>query len=475
MISDTFTNATGERNKLKTSIDNIYPAIKKPIPIAEKSLPDNVKPNFVSNEKPRNINFSIKIILLLGDAILINCGFLTAFWIRYGWPFPGENFTPYSQSFIILTVINTLTLVLFKVYKSRFKSSWELFRRVFSGLFLGTLLSVAFVYVFRDRWGAFPTSVFAISFFINLFLIFKVNQLILKVKKKIKKRVLILGDGEVDDIVGKKANVEKKKVGQIQELLKYPKDIDEIVVSERITNAKDLNLLLYLKQNLKVDILFSPLIYMELLPERINGNSSAELLNTFVGRQSDIDEFLIRTLDMIASVSMLFFLWPMLVLISLLIKWTSSGSVFYTQRRIGKDGKPFTLYKFRTMVKDAEESVGPVLAEQNDSRVTRTGKVLRTTRIDELPQLFNVLLGQMSLVGPRPERPHFVKLHKALQGLRLAVKPGITGLAQVRNFYDLRPRHKFKYDFLYIQKRSLLLNMYILLQTIPVVFFKKGW
>jgi len=127
------------------------------------------------------------------------------------------------------------------------------------------------------------------------------------------------------------------------------------------------------------------------------------------------------------------------------------------------------------MIKDAEKKVGPILAKQDDSRVTKVGKVLRTTRFDELPQLFNVLLGQMSLVGPRPERPHFVKLHKPLQELRLAVKPGLTGLAQIRNFYDLKPKHKIRYDYLYIQQRSLLLNLYILAKTIPVLFSKKGW
>ena len=130
---------------------------------------------------------------------------------------------------------------------------------------------------------------------------------------------------------------------------------------------------------------------------------------------------------------------------------------------------------FIIQVKDAEKTVGPVLASKDDLRVTKVGKVLRTTRLDELPQLLNVFCGNMSLVGPRPERPHFVKLHKALQGLRLAVKPGLTGLAQIRNFYDLRPKHKIKYDLLYIQRRSLWLNIYILLQTIPAVLSKKGW
>ena len=339
---------------------------------------------------------------------------------------------------------------------------------------MGTLLSIAFVYVFRAKWGAFPTSVFILSLFINLCLIFKLNQCILKAKKRIKKNVVIIGEADVDDIVRKKSDVKRMRIGEIGDLLKYS-TIDEIVVSEKITNAKDLNLLLYIERKLKAEILFSPLVYVQLLPERINGTSSVELLNTFVGRQSDIDEFLIRLLDIGASIVIFFVLWPIILLISLLIKLTFSGPILYKQQRVGKDGKIFTLCKFRTMVKDAEKMVGPVLAKQNDPRITPIGKVLRTTRLDELPQLFNVLHGQMSLVGPRPERPHFVKLHKALQGLRLAVKPGLTGLAQIRNLYDLKPGHKIKYDYLYIQQRSLLLNLYILAKTVPVIFSKKGW
>lgn len=132
------------------------------------------------------------------------------------------------------------------------------------------------------------------------------------------------------------------------------------------------------------------------------------------------------------------------------------------------------MYKFRTMINDAEEQLGPVLAAENDLRVTKVGRFLRNTRFDELPQLLNVILGQMSLVGPRPERPHFVKAHKALRELRLAVKPGLTGLAQIRSFYDLSPKHKIKYDYLYIQQRSLLLNLYILVKTIPVVLSGRG-
>lgn len=416
----------------------------------------------------------MRIILILANSIVINLAFIISFWIRYGVPFSENNFLAYKNSFVFLTLIFLSSLSFFVIYKTRFRSSWELFKRVFLGLFLGTLLSVAFVYVFRNAWGAFPTSVFAISFFVNLLLVFKVNQFILKAKKKIKKQVIILGEGKVDDIVGKKADVERKRIDQICELLEYP-GVDEIILSEKITNAEDLNLLLYLAQKLKAEILFSPPVYITLLPEKINGNSSVDLLGTFVGRQSDIDEYLIKTFDIVTVICVLFVIWPAMLFLVLLIKLTSPGPVFYSQRRVGKDGKIFTLYKFRTMVKDAEKKIGPVLAVQNDPRVTKIGRIMRRTRMDELPQLLNVLCGHMSLVGPRPERPHFVKIHKALQGLRLAVKPGITGFAQVYNLYDLHPKHKIRYDFLYIQRRSLLLNIYILLKTIPVLFSKKGW
>jgi len=161
-------------------------------------------------------------------------------------------------------------------------------------------------------------------------------------------------------------------------------------------------------------------------------------------------------------------------IIAIIIKLTSKGPILYSQQRVGKDGKNFVLYKFRTMFVDAEAKTGPVLASQMDPRVTSFGRFLRKSRLDELPQLFNVIAGSMSLVGPRPERPHFIQIHKALRGIRLAVKPGLTGLAQIRNDYDLEPKHKMKYDYLYIQRRSLFLNIYILLGTIPVILLKKG-
>jgi len=416
----------------------------------------------------------ITLLLLIANAFVINGGFLISFLIRYGIPFPEGNFLPYKKSFVFLMLIYILALSFFRVYKSRFKSSWDLFKRVFLGLFFGTLLSIAFVYVFRTKWGSFPTSVFILSLLTNLLLIFKLNQRILKAKKKITKKIVVIGEDDIDDIVGKKAVIQRIKIDEIKQLVKHT-DVDEIVICERIQKQEDLNLLIYLVQKLKIDVVFNPSIYMELLLGRINGENSLHFLSTFVGEKPDMEEFLIRSLDIMGSVFILLISVPLTTLISLVIKISSPGPVFYKQQRVGKDGKIFTLYKFRTMVKDAEKIVGPVLASRDDPRVTKVGKILRTTRLDELPQLLNVLLGDMSLVGPRPERPHFVKLHRALRELRLAVRPGLTGFAQIRNFYDLKPQHKIKYDYLYIQRRSLLLNMYILLKTFPVVFCKKGW
>lgn len=186
-------------------------------------------------------------------------------------------------------------------------------------------------------------------------------------------------------------------------------------------------------------------------------------------------EFLIRLLDVFGSLVILTLTVPVMMVASLLIRITMGKPVLFRQERVGLGGDVFTLYKFRTMINDAEKHIGPVWAARDDSRVTPVGRVLRKMRIDELPQLYNILRGDMSLVGPRPERPFFVDRHESLQGTRLTVKPGLTGLAQIRGFYDLKPTHKVKYDCLYIQNRSFHLNIYILLRTVPALFTKMGW
>ena len=415
----------------------------------------------------------VRLFLLISNAATVNIGFLCAFLIRYGMVLPERNFLPYKKNFIFLTLTYVSALSAFRVYKGRFKSSWDLFKRVFLGLLFGTLLSIAFVYAFRTKYGAFPTSVFVLSFFVNLLLIFKPNQLILKAKKKIRKKIVVIGDDDIDELPGKKATVERIKIDEFEQLVGHT-DADEILICEKIRNAKALSLLVYFVQKLKIDVVLSPSNYMELLSERINDEASYDFLDTFVGKKPGLEEFLIRSLDIVGSLIILLIFAPVILVVSALTKVTSPGPVFYKQERVGRHGKVFTLYKFRTMVRDAERNLGPVLASPDDPRITKVGKLLRRARLDELPQLFNVLRGDMSLVGPRPERPHFVKLHNALRELRLVVRPGMTGLAQIRSFYDLKPQHKIRYDYLYIQRRSLLLNLYILAKTIRVVLQGKG-
>lgn len=165
-----------------------------------------------------------------------------------------------------------------------------------------------------------------------------------------------------------------------------------------------------------------------------------------------------------------------LVIIALFVRFDSEGPVIFRQERLGKGGKTFTLYKFRTMVCDAEKN-GPQWAEKGDSRCTRCGAFLRKFRLDELPQLLNILRGDMSIVGPRPERAYFYEQFSTyIDGFdqRLYVKPGLTGLAQVNGGYELKPEEKIIYDMEYIQKRSLYLDFVIILKTVRTVLFKCG-
>ena len=164
------------------------------------------------------------------------------------------------------------------------------------------------------------------------------------------------------------------------------------------------------------------------------------------------------------------------IIISLIITLDSPGPDFYKQERLGYNGKRFTLYKFRSMRNDAEIE-GAKWAEANDCRCTKIGGFLRASRIDELPQLFNILKGDMSIIGPRPERPFFYdKFSEYIDGFeqRLSVTPGLTGLAQINGGYDLKPEEKIVYDIEYIENQSFILDLKIFFKTIFIVFTRKG-
>jgi exopolysaccharide biosynthesis polyprenyl glycosylphosphotransferase len=187
-----------------------------------------------------------------------------------------------------------------------------------------------------------------------------------------------------------------------------------------------------------------------------------------------------RFLDIVVSVIILVALLPLWLAVAVAIKLDSDGPVFYRQKRVGRNGARFTMYKFRSMVNNAEEMTGPKWAEKDDPRITRVGRWIRRFRIDEIPQFINVLKGDMSLVGPRPERPYFVDRLKEeipLYSRRLRVRPGITGWAQVKGDYDSSVedvKRKLQYDFFYLENMSLRMDLKILLATLYVMVAGRG-
>jgi exopolysaccharide biosynthesis polyprenyl glycosylphosphotransferase len=187
-----------------------------------------------------------------------------------------------------------------------------------------------------------------------------------------------------------------------------------------------------------------------------------------------------RFIDILVSLLVLVPLLPVWLFVALLIRLDSPGSVFHVQERVGKKGRIFKLYKFRSMIPDAERDTGPVWAQPEDKRITRVGRIIRKLRIDEIPQFINVLKGEMSLVGPRPERSYFVEQLKhevSFYSRRLLVRPGITGWAQVRHRYDRSledVKEKIKYDLYYLENMSLTLDFKIILRTFIVASSGKG-
>ncbi len=187
-----------------------------------------------------------------------------------------------------------------------------------------------------------------------------------------------------------------------------------------------------------------------------------------------------RMLSILISLTGLILALPLLPVIMLVIRLDSKGPVFYTQTRMGKGGRLFKVVKFRTMRQDAESGSGPQWAGNNDPRVTRVGKFLRTSRLDEIPQLWCVLKGDMAFVGPRPERPEFIEmLSKEIPyyGVRHMVRPGVTGWAQIKYKYGSTiedAREKLQYDLYYIKNASIGLDLVIMFQTVKIVLLGRG-
>jgi sugar transferase (PEP-CTERM system associated) len=212
----------------------------------------------------------------------------------------------------------------------------------------------------------------------------------------------------------------------------------------------------------------------------VDGVHPSWLLSGDGFRYGRLDAAVKRLFDILIASLLILLTLPLMIVVALLIKVESCGPILYRQERVGWRGRSFVLFKFRSMRQDAEAGGAPVWAAQRDSRVTRVGRFIRYTRIDELPQLWNVLRGEMSIIGPRPERPYFVERLAAIipfYAERHFVKPGITGWAQINLPYGAsfeEAREKLRYDLYYIKNRSLLFDLRILLATVRVVLLQEG-
>lgn len=213
---------------------------------------------------------------------------------------------------------------------------------------------------------------------------------------------------------------------------------------------------------------------MEAIAEK--KNFTIEKVDDIVFEKKPVYDTAKRLFDIFASLAAIIILAIPMIIVAIAVKMDSSGPVVYAQERLTKDGRKFTLYKFRTMCENAEKN-GAQWAEVGDCRITRLGSLLRKTRMDETLQFFNVLKGDMSIIGPRPEREIFhkdfcEKIEKWND--RLCVRQGITGLAQVTGGYDLMPQEKLAHDLDYIKNRSIWLDIKIMWKTIAIVFTHKG-
>lgn len=408
----------------------------------------------------------------------------------------------------IVAGVMLVSLIAMGLYQFHQRASFrEVLMRVAAAVFLGSAVLAALFYVIPSI--IMPPRMAALTALLALFLLLIVRYLFVRnVDDNIfRRRTLVYGAGEraaaIADlrrradrrgfhIVGtvpapgdSQVNTKDGLLGGAKSLLQLAieKDADEIVIAmdDRRGNLPVRELLECKLRGVQVIDL------MEFL-ERETGKIRIDLVNpgwlifTPGFRVTHLRRILKRSVDLVVATMVLLVSWPVMLLIVIAIKMEDGvlASVLYKQRRIGFHGNRFQLLKFRSMNEDAEADGRAVWAVKNDDRVTKVGAVLRKYRLDELPQIFNVLLGEMSLVGPRPERPEFVDLlaeQIPYYEERHTVMPGVTGWAQLHYSYGSSEEdatEKLQYDLYYVKNHNLLLDLMILLQTVEVILWGKG-
>jgi exopolysaccharide biosynthesis polyprenyl glycosylphosphotransferase len=373
---------------------------------------------------------------------------------------------------------------MFDLYSNwRRKSIYHLIYTI--GLSIGTLSLFTMVLTFWYRGFSFPRSVIIISAIIQFVLFVAVRSLIWWVAKQKygRRKVLIIAENIEDGLLFAQKFLQHTSgwfvihnllpIYQWKQMFHTIHEIDVVLLSPSLSKEERAEILSYCSRYGKEVLIVPELFELFILDAEPQQIDDMLVLSIQPPGLSAAQLFIKRIFDIVMSASLLLLLSPVIVLLLILVPLTSKGPAIFKQERMGRDGKEYLIYKFRSMVHDAEKKTGPTLATDNDPRITPLGRFIRATRLDEIPQLFNVLKGDMSLVGPRPERAFFIEQFcESIPDYtyRMSVKPGITGLAQVMAKYSTTVEDKLRFDLMYVRNYSLALDIKILLQTLRVVF-----
>lgn len=425
-----------------------------------------------------------KLIIGIIDVVLYHFSIIISFMIRYNMDIPRRNFLAYERSRIYILIGFILLNILFGIYILYNKKIMDFIYLTVITQFLMGLVIMAMT--FFGRWFAFPRTIILISFFVSTIVLIAWRSIVFKMYEKIDgtKKVMVVGSEEACLAAVRNFESSKNNRHAVQSvvidnfyknIVKHMDQVDIVYLADKIDESEKIEIYdLLISQNKKLflNTSFENLVLVNPNIMSIEDESIIEASDFSISPEDDMIK---RLIDIVASLAMLIVASPIIIITAILVKGTSKGPVFYKQIRITKNQKEFGILKFRTMSATAEKDSGPVLAAANDARVTKIGKYLRALRIDELPQLFNVLTGDMSLVGPRPERPFFVEQFQEQNRyyyLRHNVRAGITGYAQVYGKYATDFNSKLNFDLVYIKKYSFVLDVKIMLQTIKILFDK---
>lgn len=435
-------------------------------------------------EKTGGFNRTLKMSVGIIDVALYHLSFIVSFYLRYGQDRPEFNYSAYKSVLPYIIVAFVLVNVFSGIYVLYNKRFVEMLSTTLISQILMTVVIMAMT--FFGRWFAFPRTILFINLIVSTVILAAWRLFVLDfyLRQSGTNRVMVVGqkdqckDAVYNFKLSKNRQYQVVSVAVDNYLENIKQNIDSIDVFYMLdfnSKEEEFEVLSYLtlkNKRIFLDAAFDNILRINNRVMNINDESLIAIAKFEISPEKDIIK---RLMDFIISFVLIIITSPIMLIAALLIKLTSEGPVLYKQIRITRNQREFEIYKFRSMRIDAEELSGPVLAQSEDPRVTKIGKYLRSLRIDELPQLFNVLKGDMSLVGPRPERPFFVDQFNEINPyyyLRHKVRAGITGYAQVYGTYSTDFSSKLKFDLLYIKKYSFIMDIQLLFQTVRILFDK---